>query len=96
MKNGRRVSILVARSTKAKPLTWQVDPLQREWRRVTLLVVLNEDNTSIREMRLFQGMLRNRRFTVREHNMWLTSGLRLNDVREFGIVIARVGARRLG
>ena len=66
MKNGRRVSILVARSTKAKPLTWQVDPLQREWRRVTLLVVLNEDNTSIREMRLFQGMLRNRRFTVRD------------------------------
>jgi hypothetical protein len=83
LKNGRIVTVLIARSIKAKVPIWQADPVRRECRRVTLLALLNEDNTSVREMRFFKCMRRNRRFHVKESDPWLRSGMRLPTVLDF-------------
>ena len=77
MRNGRIVTVLIARSIKAKPLIWQVDPVRRECRMVTLLALLNESNTTVQEMQLFKSLRRNRRFNVTENDPWLGTGVRL-------------------
>jgi DNA invertase Pin-like site-specific DNA recombinase len=83
MKNGRIITALIARAIKARVPIWQIDPVPRECGRVTLLVLLNDDNTSIREMRLFKRMHRDRRFNVKKVDPWLKSGLRLLTVLDF-------------
>jgi DNA invertase Pin-like site-specific DNA recombinase len=83
MKNGRCISIIVGRTIRTDPWTWQVDPSRREWRRITLLILLNKSNASIREMRVFQGLPGSRRFWIREQNPWLRSGTSLTDLSGF-------------
>ena len=83
MKNGRRISIIVARTIRANPQMWQVDPSRREWRRMTLLILLDNNNASISEIRVFQGLPRSRRFRIREQDEWLRTGMRLADVSGF-------------
>jgi hypothetical protein len=83
MKNGRCISTIVARTIRTDPWTWQVDPSRREWRRMTLLILLNKSNASIRETRVFKGLPRSRRFWIREQDPWLRSGTILTDVSGF-------------
>jgi DNA invertase Pin-like site-specific DNA recombinase len=83
VRSGRRVSIVVVRAIRANPVTWQIDPHRQEWRRLTLIILLDKSNTSIYEMRLFLGLPRNRRFWVTEQDSWLASGLRLANAATF-------------
>ncbi len=75
--------MLVARSIKADVCIWQIDPVLREFSWVSLLVLLNENNTAIREMRLFKRMFRDRRFNMKEGDPWLRSGTRVESVLAF-------------
>jgi DNA invertase Pin-like site-specific DNA recombinase len=93
IRNGRRVSVVVVRAIRAMPLTWQVDPPRGERKRVTLLIFLNEDNSSIREMRLFSNIVRNRRFRVTAQHPWLSNGLRIRDAKDLPTSIARLLTR---
>ena len=82
--NGRFVTVLIARSVRRTSCAvWQIDPVPRECRRTTLLVLLNHDNCSICEMRLFPCIGHHRRFTVREGNLFLMGGKQLESLRGF-------------
>jgi hypothetical protein len=83
MKNGQIITAIIARAIKARGPIWQIDPVPRECGRVTLLVLVNDDNTAIREVRLFKRMHRDRRCNVKEVEPWLKSGLRLLTGRDF-------------
>ena len=60
---------------------------------MTLLILLNEDNSSIREMRLLSSIAHNRRFMVTAHHPWLTNGLRIRHVNNLPTSIARLLTR---
>jgi DNA invertase Pin-like site-specific DNA recombinase len=94
MKNGRFVTLLVARSLKADGLIWQIDPVLRECSWVTLLVLLNKNNTLIGEMRLFKRMFRNRRFNIKEGHPWLSSGAKIMTFPAFYESVLQVIASR--
>jgi len=83
LKNGRIITVLIAQSTKAQVPIWQIRPIPRECQWATLLALLNEDNSSVLEMRLFRSMPRRGRFHVKESDAWLRTGVRLPTVLEF-------------
>jgi DNA invertase Pin-like site-specific DNA recombinase len=88
--NGRLVTVLIAKSKKAKVPMWQIDPLPRNCHLVTLLVFLNEENASIRGMYLFKRLDRDRRFFVKETDAWLRNGKSVPRVLDFYEVVSNI------
>jgi DNA invertase Pin-like site-specific DNA recombinase len=84
LQNGRTVTVLIARSIRnPERVTWQINPVPRECRRITWLVLLNPQNTGVHEMRLFARINRRRRFHVHADSMWLLSGRKIPSLQDF-------------
>lgn len=92
MKNGRIVTVQLAPSVKSKfERIWQIEPVRRESRRVTLLVLLDPTNSKVQEMRIFQRIGHHPgRFRVRDGDLWLQGGRRLNAVTDFHRALAEL------
>jgi hypothetical protein len=76
MKNGRIITVLVARSLGKETgrFIWQVDPVAHERRHVTLLALLDVNNSLVQEMYVLSRMDRQRRFHVTTDDDWLKRG----------------------
>ena len=85
LEDGLIVSAVVSRSIRprSKGLTWQINPVAHEQPHVTLLALLDGNNSTIQEMYLFPYIERRRRFHVTAHNVWLKRGLPLKCVSRF-------------
>jgi DNA invertase Pin-like site-specific DNA recombinase len=84
LKNGRIVTVLLARSVESKfRRIWQIDPIRRECRYVTLLLLLDQTNSDVQELRLFREMSHRGRFHVRDFDLWLERGVKLNGFTDF-------------
>jgi DNA invertase Pin-like site-specific DNA recombinase len=90
MKNGRLITVLIARSKKAKVPIWQMDPVPRNCHMITLLVLLNENNSTIREMHLFNGIHRTKRFAFKKTDPWLKTGLRVPKLSDFYELVTHI------
>jgi DNA invertase Pin-like site-specific DNA recombinase len=82
---GLIVSVLVCRSIgpRSKGLTWQINPAPHERLHVTLLALLDVNNSGVQEMYLFSYVDRQRRFQIAARNIWLKRGLPLKCVSQF-------------
>lgn len=80
--NGLIVSVLVARSFRAwkETFRWQVDPVQREGKFITLLARLDTDNCSILDLHIFPEIKHRRRIRISLNDAWLNRGKRLSDI----------------
>ena len=85
LEGGLIVSVAIAHSigTSSNGLTWQIDPIAHERLYVTLLALLDENNSIIQEMFLFPHFDRESRFHVTTHNVWLKRGLPLTCTSQF-------------
>jgi DNA invertase Pin-like site-specific DNA recombinase len=84
LEGGLLVSVVVSRSIRpgTKDLTWQINPVAHERLNVTLLALLDGDNSIVQEMYLFPYIDRQRRFHVTAHNAWLKRGVPLKRVSQ--------------
>lgn len=98
LRNGLMVSVLVARSIRAwkETVCWQIDPVGRERKHVTLLARLDKENRSFLDFHVLPHIDRPRRFHIRCDDAWLNRGLRLKDLSEFCAFVANVRSARLG
>ena len=80
--NGLIVSVLVARSFRAwkETIRWQVDPVQREGKFITLLARLDTANCSILDLHIFPEINHRRRIRISLNDAWLNRGKRLSDL----------------
>ena len=79
-RTGLLISIVLARCCPAKtgPMRWFVESPKNERKRVTLLVLMNEGNTAIAELRVFRRMsIPGSDIRVREGSKWLQAGILL-------------------
>ncbi len=85
LRGGLIVSVLVARSVRAWKNTfcWQIDPVRHERKYVMLLARLDKENRSVLDFHVMPSIDRLRRFHIRLDDLWLSRGLRLNDLSEF-------------
>jgi hypothetical protein len=85
LKGGLKVNVLVSRSigTEGKPLRWQIDPVVRERRYVTLIALLNTNNSAVQKMYLFPYMDQKQRFRVTTDDVWLKRGKQLRCLSQF-------------
>ena len=85
LKSGRTVNVLVARSigTEGRRLRWQVDPVPRECRSTTLIVLLTANNSAVQEMHIFPYVTKKRRFHLTEDDAWLKGGKPLRSLSQF-------------
>jgi hypothetical protein len=85
LEGGLIVSVAIAHSigTSSNGLTWQIDPIAHERPYVTLLALLDENNSIIQEMFLFPHFDRESRFHVTTHSVWLKRGLPLTCTSQF-------------
>jgi len=92
LRNGLIASVLVARSIKtvAGPLRWQVDPVKRECKHITLLARLDAENQDFHDFHVLPNVDRKRRFRIRAGDPWLGRGLRLGSLSDFRAALARV------
>ena len=92
MKDGRIVSVLVARSVKVwqNTVRWRIDPAPNEIRNVTLIGRLDESNCSFLDFHVLPSMDRARRFDLRLRDAWLNHGQRLSDLVEFRNVVTKL------
>jgi DNA invertase Pin-like site-specific DNA recombinase len=92
MRNGRLVSVLVARClpTKNHTLRWLVDPHISEGRVTTLVARLDMGNSSFADFHIFRNLQRSRRFVTYLNDSWLHRGERLADLREFCKAVERI------
>jgi recombinase len=79
LESGLMVSVVISHSigTKSKGLTWQINPVAHERLNVTLLALLDGNNSVVQEMFLFPNIDRPKRFHVTRDNVWLKRGLSL-------------------
>lgn len=92
-KTGRLISILICRyrPTLAGKERWLVEIPEDSRKRTTLLALMDQENKSIMEMRIF-GRIAHRggRFYVYPGSPWLKSGSRLGSVRDLPDALNRV------
>jgi hypothetical protein len=84
-KTGLLISIMLARyvHTSAGKPRWLIRFIKNERKRVTILALLNENNTSIKELRVFRKIrMRTGSTQVEANNQWLQSGLPLKQLSE--------------
>lgn len=96
MTSGLTVSVLVARCSKVWKNTsrWQVDPVRRESRRITLLARVDEANSSFIDFHILLRIDRPGRFRVSLQDSWLKAGIPLDRLSEFLNAVKRVQATR--
>jgi len=96
LRNGRVVSVLVARSIRVwkETLRWQVDPVRHERKYVTLLARLDAENQALLDFYVLPDIDRPRRFHIRHADTWLNRGLPLNDLSAFCTLVGQVGSAK--
>jgi DNA invertase Pin-like site-specific DNA recombinase len=79
LETGLIVSVVISHSIgeKSKGLTWQINPIAHERLYVTLLALLDGNNSIVQEMLLFPNIDRQKRFHVTKDSVWLKRGLSL-------------------
>ncbi|MGH9545246.1 MAG: recombinase family protein [Terriglobales bacterium] len=92
LRTGRQISVLVARAVRPwiGETRWQVDPVLKERRLVTLLVRLDVHNRAVQDLFVLPKIDRTTRFTVRLDDGLLCTGQRLERLSEFRWVVNRV------
>ena len=63
---------------------WQVDPIGRECKNITLLTRLDRENRAFMDFYVVPSIDRARRFHLRKDDVWLNRGKRLVDLSHFG------------
>lgn len=98
LKNGLIVSVLIVRCIKVWTSTvrWQIDPIKRECKYVTLVARLDEQNGSIMDLHILPRMDRRGRFRISQNDPYLQRGIRLDSISDFCRVIEQVRAIRNG
>jgi DNA invertase Pin-like site-specific DNA recombinase len=93
---GLMITVLVSRSIGAKGrcLRWQVNPIARERRHVTLIVLLNLNNDSCEEMYVFPRMSRMKRFHITADSVWLKTGKQLKTLEDFWEAVKAIAQKR--
>lgn len=96
LKNGLMVSVLIARSVHVwkQTVRWQIDPIWHERRFVTLVVRLDEANSSFLDFYIVPNVDRSRRFHVSLADSWMNRGQQLADLRDFCEVVENVRAAK--
>jgi DNA invertase Pin-like site-specific DNA recombinase len=96
LRHGLIVSVLVSRSivTQTTPSRWQIDPVKREHRHVTLIALLNKNNTAFQEMYVFPYMDRTRRFHITANDVWLKRGNPVKSLEQFLIATKTISEMR--
>jgi len=96
LKNGPMVSVLIVRCVHVwkQTVRWQIDPVRRECRLVTLLARLDEANHSLLDFHILPGMDRKRRFRISRSDEWLDRGWPLKDVSAFCELVSRVNTSK--
>jgi hypothetical protein len=90
------ISVLVARCFRAwkHTIRWQIDPVHRESKHVTLLIRLDEDNKSILDFHVLPRIDRKARFRISKNDLWLQQGQRLHELSKFCECAERVSRRK--
>ncbi len=98
LQDGLMVSVLVARAFNPwkNTLRWQIEPVSRESRSVTLFVRLAEGNRSILDIHVFPGIGCNRKFRVSLMDPWFNGGKRLDELWRTLELVAWARAARKG
>jgi DNA invertase Pin-like site-specific DNA recombinase len=96
MRSGLVVSVLIARSIRAwkETIRWQIDPVRRERKYVTLLARLDNENQAFLDFHVLPNIDRSRRFHVCLTDSWLERGVRLQDPSSFCDAVSEVRHRR--
>jgi hypothetical protein len=94
MRNGLVVSVLIARCVHVwkESVRWQLDPVRRESRLITLLARLDEENQSFLDFHILRDVDRRRRFHLCLGDPWLKRGQPLYDLNGFFEVVNCVNA----
>jgi DNA invertase Pin-like site-specific DNA recombinase len=97
-RTGLLVSVVVARCypTVRRGYRWIVEPPMRERGRVTVLALLNESNSSLKQIRVFRRMpMRRMGMHVGENNEWLNTGEPLRQIASLLAIVGEVRARAI-
>lgn len=96
LETGPIVSVVIAHSigTSSKGCIWQIDPIAHERLHVSLLALLDGDNSIVQEMFLFLSMDRQTRFRVTRDDVWLKRGLPLESTSQFLEVVQTISESR--
>ena len=83
--NRRHVAVLISRAMRPwkETIRWQVDPVPRESRLVTLLARLDPENKAFQDFHVFPTIDRSKRFTIGLCDEWLEQGDCLNHLSDF-------------
>ena len=92
MRSGLTVCVLLARSIRAwkETVRWQIDPVKRERKHVTMLARLDEKNRCFLDYHVLPSIDRPRRFHIRHADTWLDRGMRLEDLSAFLRIVTQV------
>jgi DNA invertase Pin-like site-specific DNA recombinase len=96
VESGPIVSIVIAHSigTSGRGPVWQIDPVAHERLNVTLLALLDGNNSIVQEMFLFLCIDKQRRFRVTTDHVWLKRGVPLRCLTQFLEAIKTISERR--
>jgi hypothetical protein len=92
------VAVLISRTVRPwkETIRWQIDPVARESRLVTLLARLDSENWAFQDFHVFPNMDRSKRFTIGLRDEWLEQGHRLNQLSEFCSMVKMVHGSSVG
>ena len=95
VRNVAIVSVVVARRVKVwkETIRWQIDPVPREGKLITLLARLNMDNDALLDFHLLPWMDRKKRFLISQRDPWLARAERLPDLAAFREAVLRARAK---
>ena len=95
VRNVATVSVVVARRVKVwkETIRWQIDPVPREGKLITLLARLNMDNDALLDFHLLPWMDRKKRFLISQRDPWLARAERLPDLAAFREAVLRARAK---
>jgi len=88
--SGILVSVILARcySTKRRGLRWIVWQPMNERHMITLLAMLDRQNSYVKQIRVFPGINTSQIVMhVRENSEWLTSGLLLQTMKDLATMV---------
>jgi DNA invertase Pin-like site-specific DNA recombinase len=101
LKDGTKISVRACRRVRSvfNGPTWILQPVKREGRMVTLLALVNEDNTAFALVHVLPPIANRGQVRITRNHSWLRKGVRLDDLaffREAVKQIKRCGARAFG
>jgi DNA invertase Pin-like site-specific DNA recombinase len=96
LKRGLTVNVLVSRSIgqEGRAFRWQIDPVLHECRYVTLILLLNLNNSAVQKMYVFPYMDRKRRFHLAADDVWLKRGKQMRFLSQFREAVKTVSRKR--